>query len=132
MPVYNWLIEKGCHPFFAPVSLRLSEIQGESIVFGDEIDDALEQAQSMIVFTSNSEYVRTGYVKDEWRTFVEELRSGRKLGSLVTILDGVCVADLPIRLRTVQSFTLSDYSDGIDRFLKHKQELGIKKNKQYK
>lgn len=115
--VFHWLVEKGYNPFFAPISLRVSTIQGEPVVFGDEIDDALEQADNMIVFTSNAEYVKKGYVKDEWRTFVEEQRAGRKTGSLVTILDDVNVADLPIRLRSVQSFTLSNYITGILRFL---------------
>ena len=56
--VYHWLVEKGYCPFFAPISLRTSTIQGEPVVFGDEIDDALEQADNMIVFTSNAEYVK--------------------------------------------------------------------------
>lgn len=117
MPVYKWLVDKGYNPFFSPVSLKIAEIQGEPVVFGDEIDDALEEANNMIVFTSNADYVKTGYVKDEWRTFVEEQRAGRKSGSLITILDGINIGDLPIRLRTVQSFTPSNYQEGIQRFL---------------
>ena len=116
-PVFHWLLEKGHNPFFAPISLRVSRIQGEPVVFGDEVDDALEQADNMVLFASKAEYVSKGYVKDEWRTFVEEQRAGRKSGSLVTILDGVDVADLPIRLRSVQSFTPSNYKNGILRFL---------------
>ena len=117
MPVYKWLVDKGYNPFFSPVSLKIAEIQGEPVVFGDEIDDALEEANNMIVFTSNADYVKTGYVKDEWRTFVEEQRAGRKSGSLLTELDGINIGDLPIRLRTVQSFTPSNYQEGIQRFL---------------
>ena len=117
MPVYKWLVDKGYNPFFSPVSLKIAEIQGEPVVFGDEIDDALEEANNMIVFTSNADYVKTGYVKDEWRTFVEEQRAGRKSGSLLTVLDGINIGDLPIRLRTVQSFTPSNYQEGIQRFL---------------
>ena len=110
-PVYHWLKSMGHKPFFAPISLK-----GNS-VFGDEVDAALEEADNMIVFTSKPEYVKAGYVKDEWRTFVEEQRAGRKSGSLITILDGVRVEDLPIRLRSVQSFTPSNYKEGILRFL---------------
>ena len=117
MPIYKWLVDKGYNPFFSPVSLKIAEIQGEPVVFGDEIDDALEEANNMIVFTSNADYVKTGYVKDEWRTFVEEQRAGRKSGSLLTVLDGINIGDLPIRLRTVQSFTPSNYQEGIQRFL---------------
>ena len=115
--IYNWLIDVGYQPFFAPITLKISSTPGEPVVFGDEIDDALEQADSMIVFTSKAEYVKTGYVKDEWRTFVEEQRAGRKSGFLLTILDGVKVDDLPIRLRSVQSFNLLDYKEGVLRFL---------------
>lgn len=116
-PVYHWLVEKGYRPFFAPVSLKVSKAPGEPVVFGDEIDDAIEESNNMIVVASNAEYVKTGYVKDEWRTFVEEQRAGRKKGVLITILDGVDVADLPLRLRSVQSFTLGNYKEGIIRFL---------------
>ena len=116
-PIYRWLVSVGYNPFFAPISLRVSSVQGEPVVFGDEIDDALEEVENMIVFTTNAEYVREGYVKDEWRTFVEEQRAGRKKGSLVTILDGVSVGDLPIRLRSVQSFTPRNYQEGIRRYL---------------
>ena len=116
-PIFHWLVSKGHNPFFSPISLSISSIQGEPVVFGDEIDDALEQADNMVLFTSKAEYVSKGYVKDEWRTFVEEQRAGRKSGSLVTILDGVNVADLPIRLRSVQSFTPANYKVGILRFL---------------
>ena len=116
-PIYRWLVSVGYNPFFAPISLRVSSVQGEPVVFGDEIDDALEEVENMIVFTTNAEYVREGYVKDEWRTFVEEQRAGRKKGSLVTIIDGVSVGDLPIRLRSVQSFTPRNYQEGIRRYL---------------
>ena len=102
MPIYKWLVDKGYNPFFSPVSLKIAEIQGEPVVFGDEIDDALEEANNMIVFTSDANYVRTGYVKDEWRTFVEEQRAGRKSGSLLTVLDGI---------------NIGNYQEGIQRFL---------------
>lgn len=116
-PIYHWLVENGHRPFFAPISLRVSKIHGEPVVFGDEIDEALDEADNMIVFTSNAEYVKKGYVKDEWRTYVEEQRTGRKNGMLITILDGVRIEELPIRLRSVQSFDLSNYKDGVLRFL---------------
>ena len=116
-PIFHWLKSIGHNPFFAPISLKISKIHGEPVVFGDEIDSALEEAANMIVFATKAEYVRTGYVKDEWRTFVEEQRAGRKSGSLVTILNGVNIEDLPIRLRSVQSFSITNYKEGILRFL---------------
>ncbi len=117
-PVYYWLVEQGYNPFFAPVSLSMDpSVSGEPVVFGEEIDEALDQSDNMIVFASKAEYVKTGYVKDEWRTFVEEQRAGRKRGNLVTILEKVEVADLPIRLRPVQSFSLSTYKNGLLRYM---------------
>lgn len=117
-PLYHWLVEQGCHPFFAPISLKSSKTPGNPRALSDEIDDALDSAENMVIFTTNEEYVKKGSVKDEWRLFLEEQRAGRKSGSLVTILDEVAIADLPIRLRSAQSFTPDNYEQGLLRFLR--------------
>lgn len=43
-PIYRWLVANGHRPFFAPISLKVSQIHGEPVVFGDEIDEALDEA----------------------------------------------------------------------------------------
>ena len=117
-PIYRWLVSVGYNPFFAPVSLNIPANQDPSSYFGEEIDNALDEAKSMIVFSSKAEYInKKGYVKTEWRTFVEEQRAGRKEGSLVTILEDIPVEDLPIALRPMQSFTPQNFKEGIRRYL---------------
>ncbi len=108
--IHKYLVEQGLRVFLADVELRK---KGRD-VYGEIIDSALESADHMIVFTSKAAYVNSTYVKSEWRTFVEEKRSGRKKGNIVTILKGVQVADLPIALRSVQYFLYKDYESVID------------------
>lgn len=106
-PIYDYLVECGLVVFLASVELRKSGVA----VFGKVIDAALESAEHMIVFTSKAEYVTTTYVEDEWRTFDNEIRSGRKSGNIITVLKGVSVANLPIGLRKYQSFDYNDHRD---------------------
>ncbi|MBR2961676.1 MAG: TIR domain-containing protein [Alistipes sp.] len=108
--IHEYLEEQGLRVFMADVELRK---KGRD-VYGEIIDSALESVDHMIVFTSNAAYVNSTYVKSEWRTFVEEKRSGRKTGNIVTILKGVQIDDLPIALRSVQFFPYGDYASVID------------------
>ena len=113
LPIHHFLTDQGLNVFLADVELRK---KGRD-VYGEIIDAALESADHLIVFTSKASYVDTTYVKSEWRTFVEEKRSGRKIGNIITILKGVAIADLPIALRSVQSFAYADYQLSIDYLL---------------
>ena len=47
---------------------------------------------------------------------MEEKRSGRKEGNIITVLEGLAIESLPISLRHFQSFPYSEY-DGIADFL---------------
>jgi uncharacterized membrane protein YeaQ/YmgE (transglycosylase-associated protein family) len=68
-----------------------------------EIDRALESAQHMVVVTSSKDHVVSGWVQDEWGTFLGELRAGRKAGNLITLVIGsVKAPDLPLGLRSRQ------------------------------
>ena len=115
-PIYYWLVEQGYNPFFAPVSLQTGTTFARD-AFDKDIDDALEQVDNMIVFTSKAEYVESGYVEEEWRLFVGEKRKDRKQGNIVTILEGVMIDSLPLKLRNVQSFTLDAYKNGLLRYM---------------
>ncbi len=115
--VYYWLKDQGYSPFFADISLNGYYAPGKSAVFGKEVDKAIEEVDNMIVLASKAEYITSEYVEDEWRLFVEEQRAGRKSGNIITILDGVSVSDLPIKLRNVQSFSLNNYKNGLLGFL---------------
>lgn len=120
-PIYDYLVESGLVVFLASVELRKSGVA----VFGKVIDAALESAEHMIVFTSKAEYVTTTYVEDEWRTFDNEIRSGRKSGNIITVLKGVSVANLPIGLRKYQSFDYNDYRDVVSYLDVRNNEIHI-------
>ena len=121
--IYEFLSSENYSVFLADSELRKLG-SGE---FGEAIDAALESAQHLIVFTSNSKYLETGYVKSEWRTFIEEKRSGRKSGNLLTILKNVHTNDLPIALRHFQSFDYKDYQSSILNYVGGKKNIGIPK-----
>lgn len=82
--------------------------------YGKAIDEALDSATHMIVVCSNPEYLdkeKSPYVYSEWHTFIEEIRSGRKKGNIMTILtDKVKKDELPIAIRNSESFSVDDYS----------------------
>ena len=115
--VYDYLTRKKLKVFLADKELR----KKGSAEFGKVIDEALDSAKHLIVFSSNPEYVKSSYVESEWRTFIEEKRSGRKEGNVITILDNCDISSLPITLRHFQSFGLSDFAHIID-FLPRKEE----------
>ncbi len=115
--VYDYLTRKKLKVFLADKELR----KKGSSEFGRVIDEALDSAKHLIVFSSNPEYVKSSYVESEWRTFIEEKRFGRKEGNVITILDNCDISSLPITLRHFQSFGLSDFAHIID-FLPRKEE----------
>ena len=108
--VYDYLTRKKLKVFLADKELR----KKGSAEFGRLIDEALDSAKHLIVFSSNPDYVKSSYVESEWRTFIEEKRSGRKKGNVITILDNCDISSLPITLRHFQSFGLSDFAHIID------------------
>lgn len=105
--VYNFLVEYGFRVFLADTELRKKGVAQ----YGKVIDVALDSAKHLILVTSNKDYVESSYVESEWRTFIEEKRSGRKKGNVLTILKGVEVSSLPISLRLYQSFPYSSFYD---------------------
>lgn len=104
--VYTYLVERGYRVFLADAELR----KKANAEYGKVIDSALDSACHLIVVTSRKEFVESSYVESEWRTFLEEKRTGRKQGNLLTILKGIDVSVLPISLRKYQSFPYSDFS----------------------
>ncbi len=120
-PIYDYLVECGLVVFLASEELRNRGVA----FYGEIIDEALDSADHMIVFASKAEYVTTPYVSYEWRTFAEELRSGRKGGNIVTVLKGVSVPKLPIGLRNYQSFDYNDYGDVVSYLDVRNNEIHI-------
>ena len=108
--VYNFLRTKGLSVFLADAELR--RIRKDE--YGKVIDAALESSEHFILLASRPDYVVSTYVEVEWRIFLEEKRSGRKKGNILTIRKGFNVAKLPIALRSLQSFEFVEHQSIID------------------
>ena len=111
--VHDFLSRNGYNVFLADAELR---IIGRA-KYGKVIDEALESAEHLVLLASKPEYVKSTYVKNEWRLFLEEQRCGRKTGNLLTICNGFDFAKLPISLRHSQTFTYDNYQSSIINYL---------------
>lgn len=94
--VFDFLKSHGIVAFLSDESLP----ELGSSDYRKEIDRALDQADHMVVVTSSREHVESTWVEAEWGFFVNEKRSGRKTGNLVTIVTrDLQPKDLPPSLR---------------------------------
>ena len=105
--VYKYLKELNYNVFLADEELRKKGIAE----YGKIIDEALDSATHMIIIASKPEHIESSYVQSEWRTFIEEKRTGRKTGNIVTITKKLQISSLPISLRQFESFDFKHYSD---------------------
>lgn len=96
--LHEYLVGTGYRVFWTPESLRE---KGESDYAG-AIDAALESAACLVVVGTKAEYFDSGWIGYEWRSFLNEIYSGRKRGQVFVVSGGVAVDDLPYRLRNVQ------------------------------
>ena len=83
--IYDFLRDHNYRVFLADTELR----KKGNAEYGKVIDEALDSAAHLILYTSRAEYVTSSYVESEWRIFIEEKRAGRKQGNLISILDGL-------------------------------------------
>ncbi|HMC77751.1 MAG TPA: TIR domain-containing protein [Vicinamibacterales bacterium] len=94
--VYRHLTAAGIAAFFSRESLP----EVGSADYRREIDRALDEADHLVVVTSSIDSVVAPWVEAEWGFFINEKRSGRKTGNLITVLAGAMrPADLPPSLR---------------------------------
>lgn len=121
--VYEFLVnhrDVHLHVFMADKELRK---QGNAD-YGNIIDEALDSSSDLIIVSSNVDYLKketSSYVYEEWHTFVEEIRSGRKKGNIMTIFTkDVILEEVPIALRNRQSFPFTEFSGIVDYLSKKK------------
>lgn len=94
--IYQFLSERGIGVFFSDVSLP----ELGSSDYRREIDAKLDEAQHMIVVASSVEHAQAPWVEAEWGFFINEKRSGRKQGNLITVTVGDLKPEkLPASLR---------------------------------
>jgi len=112
--LHDYLTEQGYSVFCS--SLDMSRL-GESD-YSRVIDDALESATCLIVIGTQKEHFDSGWVSYEWRSFMNEIRSGRKpKGKVFTFVGGLNVGELPFGLRSMESiqFTFSNPRDSFEK-----------------
>lgn len=122
--VYNFLKENGLKVFLASRELdRLGEAQ-----YADAIDEALDHTTHMIVVASSVEHIKSKWVKSEWSTFSNDLKSGYRSGNLLNVLTkDIKLKDLPASIRHNQSFTFENYKEHILSYLQEDEnELSAK------
>ena len=94
--LYAFLIGNGYNVFFSQQTLP----DMGSSDYRKEIDRALDASKHMIVVTSKKEHVVASWVEAEWGLFINEKRSGRKSGNIITLIIGTMrIEDLPSSLR---------------------------------
>lgn len=107
--VYNYLQSIGITVFLSEKSLPTVG----SAEYMKAIDNALESAKHLIVVGSKGEYFLSGWVEAEWRVFINEKRSKRKTGNIITIIpEGLSVEELPMSLRYYEVIPLTN--EGLD------------------
>ena len=116
--LHNALTRAGVKTFFSEKDLSTGD-------YINEIYDALEEADIMIVVGTKPEHIRSQWVKEEWSTFIAEINGRRKPnGDVYTYLEGMPVNELPSMLYKRQSYTTSEIDKLIDRII---SQLGIKR-----
>lgn len=116
--VYNFLTDNGLLVFIASEELKkIGEAQ-----YADAIDEVLDNSIHMVVVASSLNYIKSKWVKYEWSTFSNDLKSGYRDGNLLTILSGsIELKMLPASLRHQQSFHFDSYKNDILYYLKLRQ-----------
>ena len=103
--VYDLLDSHGYRVFLSEVTLPAVS----NADYTSEIDKALDSADHLILIADRTDKINSGWVKYEWNSFLNEKRSGRKTGNLVTLLsDNIQIGDLPYALRQMEVIQFSD------------------------
>lgn len=115
--VYDHLTQRGKVVFFAKETLtRLGESEYEEMIF-----EAIDHSCHMILIASNPDYLKTSWVKDEWSTFNNEIREGRKKGNLILLLTDDVAEDkgrLPGQLRQKEIIKMSEFRNRLLSYLR--------------
>ena len=115
--IYDHLSQSGKEVFFAKKTLpQLGESQYTTMIF-----DAIDHSRHMVLIGSNPDYLKTSWVSDEWSTFRNEIREGRKTGNLILVLTDDVVGDkgrLPPQLRQVEIVKMSEFRNRLLSYLR--------------
>jgi TIR domain-containing protein len=105
--VYQILTNCGRRPFFAQKTLK----ERGRTHFSIEIDQALDESASLIIVASTPEMFASPWFDQEWRSWINELRSGRKSGNVMTVVgEAFATKDLPFALRSFETRSIDSFS----------------------
>lgn len=111
--VYDELLRLGSRVFLSELSLPVMA----DADYTSAIDYALEKTKGMIVIAASVEIFDSGWVHYEWSSFLNEKRSGRKEGNIITVVsDENSIAKLPYALRQYEAITIDNLSRIADYF----------------
>lgn len=109
--LYQRLLEEGYTPFFSDEEVVSSGYSA----FAHAIDDALNSASILIYVCTNPAFLETPYVKYEWSSFANEIKSGHKLNAhILGFVQGVNFSDIPYGLRSFEIFQVEEMHRLID------------------
>jgi len=102
------LRDEGLEVFFSEKDLS-------NAAFMEQIYQALDEADMLILVGTSVEHINSRWVKSEWSTFFGSMQSGRKEnGHIITVLHGISTRDLPIQLEHFESFSADDLDSAVD------------------
>ena len=109
--LYEFLKSKGVSVFFSPSELeRLGQTD-----YSKAIDDALEQSSFLIAVGCSEKNLNSRWVRYEWSSFSNEIKSGRKSGAEVfVVFSDMKINELPFSLRQQQAFNVNE-SDSFEK-----------------
>lgn len=100
--VYDEMQKMGKKAFLSEISLPIMA----NADYTTAIDFALDKAKGMVVIADSIDIFDSGWVHYEWSSFLNEKRSGRKTGNLVTVVrDEKDISKLPYALRQFEVMT---------------------------
>ncbi|MCL2388442.1 MAG: toll/interleukin-1 receptor domain-containing protein [Defluviitaleaceae bacterium] len=98
---YHYLTNKGLNVFFSDIEL---EFIGKA-QYSNVIDDALDSSQFLIAVGCSHEHLNSRWVRYEWESFLNDIRSNIKPeGEVFILFQDMRVNDLPRALRQQQAF----------------------------
>ena len=107
-PIHDFLIANGSKVFFADAELK----EKAESQYADVIDEALDATKHLIVVATSIGHIKSKWVKYEWSTFSNDLKSNYRDGNLITILShDITPRMLPASLRHMQSFSIEHFEN---------------------
>lgn len=115
--VYDYLIKSGFEAFCDHHSL--GELRDSN--YDRRVMDALQKSKHLVLVASSPDYVKDGWVYNEWHHFYNDKRENRRNGNLIMVLSDDLLTrkrDLPYELQDeYEIIKTSEFRDRISNYL---------------